>query len=349
MKRGIGWLLGSTLALALMIGGAVGLGSSAVASELYEKAKKEGSLTLYTDQSVELAQKLLKAFSAKYPGIKTDFFRSDTAGLTQRFQTESATGRHTADVLTATTRISELWWDKGYIAPYASSNLDKYPADLKAPNNKWNVYGIVTVTWAINTKLVKSGEAPKDWAELADPKWRGKVSMQDPRASGGARVWVATMYREMGEKRWEEFMRALAAQKPRYGNYFQAREMLASGEVAIQIAAYPDFTEPLKAKGAPVDWGVPKQFVVFEGLTLNLSKNARHPNAAKLFIDWMLSADAQDLIAAANKMPALPEKRPQAFRKLDQLSWRYTANRLLMTEKPKFFEKKINEIFGNRR
>lgn len=95
--------------------------------------------------------------------------------------------------------------------------------------------------------------------------------------------------------------------------------------------------------------GVPKQFVVFEGLTLNLSKNARHPNAAKLFIDWMLSADAQDLIAAANKMPALPEKRPQAFRKLDQLSWRYTANRLLMTEKPKFFEKKINEIFGNRR
>jgi len=322
--------------------------SAAKADELYDMAKAEGSLTLYTDQSVELAQALLAAFSEKYPDIETDFFRSDTAGLTQRFETESATGRHTADVLTATTRISELWYDKGYIQPYASNNLDMYPADLMAPDNKWNVYGIVTVTWGYNTDLVKPEEAPKDWADLTDPKWRGRVSMQDPMASGGARVWVATMYRELGEEKWLDFMKALAAQKPRYGDYFQAREMMSSGEVAIQVAAYPDYTEPLKAKGAPVEWGVPAEFVIFEGLTLNLSANAPNPNAARLFIDFVLSEEGQDMIAAANKMPALPAKRPVAFRKLDDLSWRYTANRLLMTEMPDYFQEMITEIFGKR-
>lgn len=332
-------------ALTLML---VGMSGPAAADEasLYEAAKKEGELVLYTDQSVELAQQLLGAFAEKYPGISVDFFRGDTAGLTQRFESESATGQHFADVLTATTRISDLWYSKNYIVPYSSALRSLYPADLKAPDDKWNVYGIVTVTWAYNTDLVSADEAPKDWTDLVDPKWKGKISMQDPRASGGARVWVATMYRELGEEKWLEYMQALAAQEPRFGDYFQAREMMASGETAIQVAAYPDYTEPLKAQGAPVEWGVPAEFVIFEGLTLNLSANAPHPNAAKLFIEFMLSPDAQEMIAAANKMPALPEKRPEAFRKLDGLSWRYTANSLLMTEKPEFFQEKINEFFG---
>ena len=139
------------LGAALLFG--AGAGSSAGAQALYEAAKKEGKLVLYTDQSVELAQDLLKAFAQKYPGIATDFFRSDTAGLTQRFETESASGRPTASVMTATSRISEAMLDKGYFESYVSPGQSGMPKDLQ--DNRWNTYGLVTVSWAYNTNLVK--------------------------------------------------------------------------------------------------------------------------------------------------------------------------------------------------
>lgn len=331
--------IAATVALSLAVSGPA-------AADLYEEAKKEGNLTIYTDQPVERIQILIDKFEEKYPGIDVDFHRSDSTSLLQRFETESAAGRHTADVMTSVDRLARVMVNKGLVEPYASSELGNYPQDLHAENNNFSIYGVSLTSFAWNTDLVSESNAPKTWEDLLDPKWKGKIGMQDPLSGGGAKMWVVTMYRELGEEKWLQFMEQLVEQQPLYGSYLPIRQKLISGEIEIQVAAYPDFTEPEKAKGAPVDWGSPR-FIGYVGLTVFLSKNARHPNAGKLFIDFMLSEDGQEIIAQNKLIPAMADKRPGAYARTS--GSRVVPNAVeTLAGREEFFDQKMQELFGKR-
>lgn len=319
---------------------------SAAMAQVSDAARREGKATVYTDQPTEMLDKLAAAFTAKSQGVDVEFFRGDTTQVTQRFTTETAAGRHYADVLTSTVRRSRLFPDNS-MQSYRSPAVASYPADMNPASGRWSVYAITLTSFAWNTRLVAGGQEPKTWDDLLDPKWRGKIGMQDPLQGGGVASWVATMYAAWGEQKWTDYMKRLAAQQPRYGRYLQVQELLGSGEISVMVAAYPDYIESsMKSKGAPVEWGVPNP-VVRTGLSLNLSANAPRPNAGKLFIDFMLSPEAQKLQADAGRLPALEAQWPPVFAKLKGATFIDSADELEAT-RGEFFRAKIQEFFGNR-
>lgn len=320
--------------------------SGASAQNTYDMAKEEGKLTIYTDQTIETIQALADGFKGKYPGIDVDFFRSDSTKVMQRFETESAAGRHSADVMTTVDRLVKTLVKKGLTQEYRSPQLTNYPEDLHVANGQYSNWGVSLTSFAYNTDLLSDADAPQDWEDLLDPKWKGKIGMQDPLSGGGAKMWVVTMYRELGAEKWEDFMTKLSDQDIIYGSYLPIREMLISGEITIQVAAYPDFTEPVRVEGAPVNWSTPR-FMGFVGLTAFVSVNAPHPNAAKLFIDFILSKEGQDIVGDRKLIPALAESRPGTYARLNNS--RLVPNAVeTLQGREKFFDTKLKEFFGKR-
>lgn len=309
--------------------------------ELYEKAKEEGELVVYMTDNLASIQKMVAAFKDRYPGINVDFFKGDTSQVTQRFETESAAGRHQADLVTTTDRQSKQLTKKGYTVPYKPTTIDLYPKSLHAPGNAWNAYSLITLGIAWNTDLVKGDDIPKNWQDLRDPKWKGKLGMQDPLLGGGAGIWTVTMYDLWGEQKWETWMEEVGAQEVRYGRFAEIREMLVSGEVAVQLVAYPSFMQPLIEKGAPIEWGLIDS-ALFTALTFNLSKNAKNPNAAKLFIEYIMSREGQQVIADRGQIPALPDMLPATFERMKDVEL-YPQAHELETERFDFFQEKMRE------
>ena len=314
------------LAGAFAVGSAWALAPTGVAAAPYddalnarhELAKKEGKVVMYGDQSVELIQELGDAFKKRFPGIDFDFFRGDTTQIMQRYESETAAKRHNMDMLMTTANRSQTLEGKGWLMPYVSPVSLSYDRSLQPQNGMWHNYGLNTTSFAYNTDLVKPEDAPKSWHDLLDPKWKGKIGMQDPKSGGGgAHTWIMKMHRELGEAEWRKYMDTMGKQIGKYGRYFPIREALASGEIAIHLAAYPDFTEPLKIKGAPIEWAVP-EFVYYLGLTLQINASAPNPNAAKLLLDFLLTPTAQQIIANAGKIPADPDKRPGGYARLNK-------------------------------
>lgn len=337
-RRQFGRLAGAAAAL---------LPGAALASTNHEAAKREGKLVLYTDMPGETVERLIAALKAKYAGIDVEFFRGDTTQVFQRFQTETAAGRHSVDALTSTVRRTRHMVPRNMVAPYKSPELANYPADIVPPHNLWSVYAITLTGFAWNTRQVPQGQEPKGWDDLLDPKWRGRIGMQDPLQGGGVASWIATMYAAWGETKWADYMTRLAAQQPRYGRYLQIQDLLGGGEIAIQCAAYPDYVQStLKAKGAPVEWGVPDP-VVRTSLSTSVSANAVRPAAAKLFVDFLLSAEAQRTLAERGALPALRAQWPDVFARLANARFVDSADEI-EEEKQEFFQAKMKEFFGRR-
>ncbi len=345
--------LRSFAATAALLGGLT-LGAMAVATTpalaadpaIVEAAKKEGKLTFYTELPTEVIQGLIAQFNVTYPTIKIDFFRGSTTPLLQRFESEIAAGRRTVDVLTSSERRSMPLIERKLLAPYTSPELAKYEKGFQPDHEYFAVYTLNSTSFAWNPKVVPAGQEPKEWKDLLDPKWKGKIGIQDPLTGGGTTAWIITMYGHWGEGPWVDFMQKLAAQGLRYGTRQNIEEMVISGELAMIAIDYPDFVEPLKAKGAPIEWGTPDPMMLTR-LTIQLSATAPNPDAGKLFIDFMLSNEGQRTLAKHGTMPALKSEWPKAYDRLKTAKFIPSADDL---EKQKFdyFQAKLREFFGKR-
>ncbi|HEV7265490.1 MAG TPA: extracellular solute-binding protein [Falsiroseomonas sp.] len=311
--------------------------------ELHAAARREGELVLYTGTLVEVIEDLRKAFEERYPGIRTQYWRGDTSQVTQRFETEYAANRHTADILLLTDRQSKILHARGMTQPYRSVHLDRYQRELHAKDDAYANYALTLASFAWNTRLVPAGQEPKAWEDLLDPRWQGRMAIQDPLQAGGAGIWFITLYEVWGEQKWADYFQRLGRQRLRYGRYLQVQEMLSSGEVAIQVAAYPNYIEPLKARGGTAEWGVPDP-VIWTGLSASIPSRAPHPAAAKLWVDFMLSPVAQARLNSLGLLPALRTEWPAGYRKLEGVRL-YPQAHELEAERLQFFQAKMREYF----
>ena len=300
--------IAALMAWAVLHGFAGGAETDQRAASLIDGAKKEGKMVFYTSVETEFARALTSAFETKYPYIKTDIFRSSHERIFSRLNVERKTGSYNADVLSVGEFETYHMQKRGLLTPYKSPFAAVYPDGFKDPDGYWTDFYDNLIVTAYNTTRVKREELPKSYEDLLHPRWRRRMVLDKNEDR-----WFANMLHLMGEKKGMEFMQALAKQEVaiRSGRSL-ITQLLAAGEFDLQIVAYWYRPHLLKKQGAPVDW-VAMEPALVALHPISVIDRAPHPNAAKLFIDFVLSDEGQRLFASRGREPVRPGIRPEGY------------------------------------
>ncbi len=280
--------------------------SRAQSKETIEGAKKEGKVVFYTSLTIHEIDQVAVPFTKKYPFVKVEPFRGNSEQLLQKITIEERAGRPQHDV--AQFNAFEAWQLQklGLLQRYKSTEAKNYSDIYKDPEGYWTVIYANYLVLGYNPKLVKEEELPKKWEDLLLPKWKGDKLGMD-RDEG---VWYGGMAFVWGKEKADKFMKALAGQDPsiRKGHTLIAT-LLSSGEFPLGLV-YAHRVEELKQKGASIDW-VPLDPIVVTPNLIAMGKNASHPNAAKLLIDFCLSKEGQTILQQQQyRTPASPDIPP---------------------------------------
>ena len=272
--------------------------------KLIAGARKAGTVTIYTSANIEDMTVLTGAFEKKY-GIKARVWRASSEQVVQRAVTEARGGRFDADVFETGGAAMESLHREKLLQEVKSPALgDLNPAAL-TPHGEWTGTRFNVFVAAYNTRLIGRDELPKNYDDLLDPKWKGKLGIEADDSD-----WFGALMGQLGEERGLKLFRRIATTNGisvRKGHTLLAN-LIISGEVPLAITTYAYRVEQLKKSGAPVDWfTIPPVIARFEGV--GVARRAPHPDAAVLFFDFMLT-DGQQLLRNREYFPASREGRP---------------------------------------
>jgi iron(III) transport system substrate-binding protein len=326
------------LALGLCLFGASVQGAEIDGSQaaLIEGAKKEGKLVFYTSVETEFARSLTTAFEAKYPFIKSDIFRSTHERIFSRMNVERKTGTYNADVVSVGEFETYHMQKQGFTAVYKSPFAAAYPEGFKDPNGYWtDLYDNLIVT-AYNTTRVKRDELPKRYEDLLQPRWKGRMVLDQNEDR-----WFANMLYLMGETKGMEFMRALAKQEIAIrGGLSLATQLLGAGEYDLQIVAYWYRPHLMKKQGAPVDW-IAFEPAIVATHPISVVNHAPHLSAAKLFIDFAISEEGQKIFVRRGRESAKPGLKPEGY----PTHLKVVPSRVQLAEKLGDYSRQYRELF----
>ncbi len=277
--------------------------------DLIAKAKKEGNVVLYTANQLESEQLLAKGFNARFPEIKVEIVRAPGSQLIARIDAEAAGGKLRADVM----ELSDGGLASRYLPQldnYAPPNAAEYPDSTRVGGKLWpkTTWGYVL---SYNPALVKT--PPKSWSDLIDPKFDQKLGII-PAGAGGTTWSLAMFHRQvLGEAYWK----ALAQKK---FTFFSSDAPLASAVVRGEVTVAPlksNSIIPMQREGAPIRIVYPDDGVSITVSAAGIPRTAPNPSAARLFMNWVLSREGQDVWVETSggfsmlkgaKMPAGAEK-----------------------------------------
>jgi iron(III) transport system substrate-binding protein len=265
---------------------------------LYEAAKKEGELTWYiAHYNVELAEDYGRAFTAKYPGVKVNVVRTTAHVAYQRLTQELKAGGPQVDVFGSTdvSHCIELK-DKGLLEKFAPANAATVIPTLQNvdPDGYFHTTSLGAIGITYNSGKVKPADLPKSWPDLIDPKWRNQVSVGHPAFSGYVGIWVWQVTALYG---WQYFEK-LRDNNPQIGRSIQdTLTMLRAGERSVAAGSATTALEA-KEKGEPIDIIYPSDGTVVILAPSGIVKGAKHPNASKLLMEFMMSPQASQISVA---------------------------------------------------
>jgi iron(III) transport system substrate-binding protein len=269
---------------------------------LVKKAQAEGTLNFYSVPPDASVRRVVDAFTKRW-GVNATWTRFGTAALQDRFGAEASTGNPGADLIL----ISNSPWfgtavEKGWILGPGKAGVPGWPVG-KVPlypkkyltNASSAIVQLQPSGIMFNKNQVSAADAPKDWKDLLDPKWTGKIILTDPTMSPAfVDLWWAVAKKNGGI----DFIKKLRAQASRlYSGVAPLTQALASGEAAIAAPGVPSIYAPLAAAGAPLGMNTPPVTTGPEA-TIGISKDAKHPNAARLFAYFLLTPGGQALLDA---------------------------------------------------
>ena len=307
-------------------------------ANLIEGAKKEGKLVWYTSMAIDTSKPLLDAFLKEYPFIKADLVRAGEEKLMTRIMSETRAGRWSFDAVS--TSATAVLADKNMVAPYLSPQRAAYIDEFKDPQGFWTAIYVNNLIVAYNTKMVAAKDAPKDYSDLLDPKWKGQMLMDSTDYD-----WFGTLVTVWGRERTVNYMKRLARQDPlwRRGHGLTA-QLVGAGESPLAWA-YNFRIERMKKEGAPVDWIETFDPIVVTMNGLGLGAKATNPNAAKLFIDFALSKRGQEMVRGMRRIPARGDVEPLAP-KMDQSKLKLKAVPKEVYLNLEDYAREFRKIFG---
>ncbi len=291
--------MGSGIDRRALLAGMASLGATrataAPNAALVEAAKREGRVVVYSAYISPVSHgRIATAFEKAY-GIKIEYLTARGAELRERARIEQSAGRFLGDVQHTASSVAALTisTDKSVephgglpnaarLKPAFASRADEMQTPIFTIN-----YGML-----VNTAMVKPAEEPKTWADLLDPRWKGRILFDDPRTAGGGRVMFHMTMDRFGRAYHEK----LAAQQPVFSrDYGEAARRVARGEFAIYVPLI--LSEYARVKGLPVKMVIPEEGVTYGSYSVSVLRNAPHPNAARLLCDFYLSDEVQEIYA----------------------------------------------------
>ena len=269
--------------------------ASSVTPDLIEAARKEGKISYYSALELNVAERLAKAFEAKYAGIAVHVERSGAERIYQRIAQEQGSGINAVDVANSTDPAHYLdWKSKDWLAPYLPDDVAKhFPADQVDPDGTYATSCGWIETIGYNTTLVKPVEAPKSYADLLDPKWQGKIVKAHPGYSGAIMTATFVLARELG---WSYFEKLAQQKVLQVQSAADPPKKLLLGERAVMADGNDYNLLLLKEQGKPVEVVYASEGSPLIIVPSGVFRNAPNPNAARLFQSFFFSVQGQQLL-----------------------------------------------------
>ena len=303
------------IALIFYLAALAPLSASAADSSLIDGAKREGSVVFYTTMDIQNSSALVEAFSKKYPFIKGDLVRLGGTAMVSRIMTEAQAGANRFDVAVGISPSFTPMRERNLIAPYLSPEFPNLYDDLYDAKGYWTTVYLNTLVLGYNSKAISRSELPKTYDDLLKPQYKQKFIIDIENHD----LFVA-LSQEWGQERAVNYFKGLAKQIPVFlrGNTNRAN-FVSVGERSMTFV-YAQVIERMKQSGAPVDW-IPLEPVAVELNVAMLAAKAAHPNAARLFIDYLISKDGQEFLKTFRRIgprkdvKADPPKLFEGFRR----------------------------------
>jgi iron(III) transport system substrate-binding protein len=298
------------------------------------------TLTLYTSQPQQDAQRTVDAFMAANPGIKVEWVRDGTTQIMARLRAEIAAGTPRADILLIADSVTmETLKGEGRLMAHPQANVAGYADGTHDPQRFWFGTKLITTGIVFNTS---AQVRPTTWADLLRPELRGQIVMPSPDVSGAAMIHIATIAQQPGMG-WDYFRRLAESRVRPAGGNGPIMQQVSGGQRLYGIVV--DFL-PIRAKasGAPVEFVFPTEGVSAISEPVAILSTTRQEAAAKRFVDFLISRPGQELASAMGYMPALPGVSPPAGFPAEVKILPFNAAQALRDEAQ--IRAQIRQIFG---
>jgi len=271
------------------------------------QAEPSGTITVYTSQPSDQMAKVVEAFRKAHPNVKLELYRSGTTEVMNKLQAELAAGRPQADVVLIADAVAMTQLkNDGRLMSLPDAPAQKVPPALVDPERTYFGTKLITTGIVINTRLVQT--PPASWKDLTPTAAAGKTILAHPLYSGAAVIHIGTMVQqsEFGWGYFETLAKGGAIAGRGNGAVIEA---VARGEKAYGIIIeYMAFNA--KAKGSPVDFVFPREGVSAISQPVAVLKTTRNAEAAKVFVAWQLSEEAQRQSVEQGYFPIFPDMAP---------------------------------------
>jgi iron(III) transport system substrate-binding protein len=280
--------------------------------KLIEGARQEGQVVLYSALIVNQALRPIAAgFMKKYPFLKMTYYRADSEELLAKLSAEMRANSVVADLLEGTGGM-EIAVEAGFTQPFHTPAVEVLPKKYIDPKGYLVPTRLSYYSIAYNTKQVAADKVPKSYDDLLAPQWKGRMAW--PNANTGRFMFMINLRLAWGDEKANDYLKKLAEQKIINFASGSARTLVdrvIAGEYPIALNIYAHHPLISAGKGAPVNSQLMNPVPSASGAVAML-KGAKHPHAAMLLVDFLLSKEGQTILAAAEYFPARPDVEPRA-------------------------------------
>ena len=269
--------------------------------ELYAKARAEGgTLSFYSTMATVNADKILPAFEQRFPGVKIEFVNGTADKLVARAVSEARGGKVLGDVFNASVEYVQQLNQQRLLLNDIPTEALAIPEDQRGPY--WFASDLQFIVPSWNTNLVKAEEAPRQFEDFADPRWKNRL-IAEPR---DVELLMALSRKYGSEDQAITVLRAIAANNVEFHKgHSDLAELVVAGQAAACITCYAHHYPTRMKKGAPVD------FMRTEGIGQVVAaaafQGAPHPYAAMLWLRWTASEEGQQAYSEGGRTPSRPD------------------------------------------
>lgn len=263
-----------------------------------EAARKEGEVVLYTTMVGSDFQVFNRALIKRYPFLRVQHIRIGASTLVARAIAEFRAGKHLADVYGVTPDSMNYMREQGLLAQYSSPEARFLHKGFTDPKGHWSGINTDVLVTGVNTSQLSVKTAPRGYADYLKPEFKRKIAFH----IGTANPLIG-MIELQGEEKALAYMRSLARQDLiQHNGYTKIAQLLAAGEFPIVAFMQVTKLERIRERGGPVDW-IPLDPSFATVSSVAVAKNAPHPNAARLLVDFYLSEEGQKALREIDKIP----------------------------------------------